>query len=67
MSQVVDVDKIAETNPNVNLDDVREAEDLLKMLRDARGPGRGYDVVSPYEHRPFPRRADDDTPRRLAR
>jgi hypothetical protein len=47
----VDVEKTAESNPNVDAGKVRETEAALAELRRAGLTRQEYEIVSPYERR----------------
>jgi hypothetical protein len=55
-----DIDEIAARNPKVDAEQLREAQTLLKQLRDEGLERPSYGIASPYERRPLQRRA---TPR----
>jgi hypothetical protein len=65
MPKALDAAKIAETNPKVDLAEVRRAEELLKELRKQGVSKSEYDVVSPYDRRPLDK--PDEPPPRLSR
>ncbi len=45
------IEKIIETNPHVDPEQLREVQELIKGL--AGGPGASYGILSPYERRPL--------------
>jgi hypothetical protein len=57
-----DVDEVAERNPAVDVDKLREAQQLIEELRERGVIGPSYDIASPYERRPV--RSTESPPRR---
>lgn len=52
-SSEVDLQKIARTNPNVDLDKVREARELLRILRSYGISGREYTLSPPFQRQVY--------------
>ncbi len=50
--QFRDVIDIAKDNPQVDVDKLRRARDLLEKLKDAGIARREYNIASPYQRRP---------------
>ena len=48
IEDVVDVEKIVKDNPKVNLEKVREARELVRVLRKQGLSPRGYTLAPPY-------------------
>lgn len=48
-SSEVDLQKMARTNPNVDLDKVREARNLLRILRNYGISSREYTLSPPFQ------------------
>jgi len=49
------VDRLIEDNPEVNPEQLREAQELLKKLRREGVERPSYDIRAPYERRPVTR------------
>ena len=47
----IDMKKIAERNPRVDLKKVRQAQDLMKDLDRRDGDAANYNLVSPFDRR----------------
>ena len=60
-SSVVDVQKTAQTNPNVDLDKVREARDLLRILRSYGISSRDYTLSLPFQRQMYVKHRKEDT------
>lgn len=52
-----DVDEVVARNPKVDPRQLREAQTLLKQLREEGLERPSYGIASPYERRPLHRRA----------
>ena len=46
------VEELAESNPQVDVGQLREAQELVRELRREGVGGAEYGIVSPYERRP---------------
>ena len=46
------VEELAKTNPQVDVGQLREVQELMKELRREGVSGAEYGIVSPYERRP---------------
>lgn len=47
------IDEAAAVNPRVDVETVREAQELLEELKEQGISRPGYDIASPYERRPL--------------
>lgn len=45
----VDADKLIEENPKVDPEQLRDAQELVSMLRKSGVPRPSYGIVSPYQ------------------
>lgn len=50
--QLPDLDDVVRRNPDVDVDDLRDAWNILDQLRREGVSGPTYRIVSPYERRP---------------
>jgi hypothetical protein len=50
--RIPSVEEIAKNNPEVDVGQLRKAQELLKELRREGVDGPEYGIVSPYERRP---------------
>lgn len=52
-ADALDLDKLLEQNPDVDLQQVCEVRTFVKARRQAGHPQRSYNIDSPYERRPI--------------